>query len=298
MNELLTRVNLNISPLGLYDALIGLDWMTIHKVKLDFYNKTFECIDDEGSPSLLKGTSRTISIKQISSLQLNRCARKSFQLYAVHALESTENKDSKIEDYPKLQEFKYVFPEEISDLPPKIYIDFSIDIFPGSTPISRAPYRLRTPELMEQNMKIRDFLDKGYIKPSVSPWGELVLFVKKKDGALRINIDYKQLNRVIVKNKYPLPRIDDLFNQVKLEKVFSNIDLRSGYHEVKSKDEDIHKESFITKYGYYELTVVPFGLTNASTTFMCLMKNAFKKFLHKFVLVFIDDILIYSKLEK
>jgi hypothetical protein len=141
-------------------------------------------------------------------------------------------------------------------------------------------------------------MDKGYIQTSVSPWGASALFVKKKDGTLRLCIDYMQLNNMTIKNKYPLPRIDDLFNQLMGATIFSKIELRSRYHQVQIKDEDIHKTTFRTKYGHYEFVVVPFGLTNAPTTFMCLMNNVLSKFLDIFVLVFIDHIIIYSKNRK
>ena len=132
----------------------------------------------------------------------------------------------------------------------------------------------------------------------MSPWGAPVLFVKKKYGTLRLCIDYRQLNKVIVKNKYPFPRIHDLFDQIRGAKVFSKIDLRSGYHQLRIKDEDIHKTTFRTRYGNYEFVVVPFGLTNAPATFMCLMNSVFSRYLEKFVLVFLDDILVYSKNEE
>ena len=132
----------------------------------------------------------------------------------------------------------------------------------------------------------------------MSPWGAPVLFVKKKYGTLRLCIDYRKMNKVTVKNKYPFPRIDDLFDQMRGEKVFSKIDLRSGYHRVRIKDEDIHKTSFRTRYGHYEFVVVPFGLTNAPATSMGLMNNFFSRYLDKFVLIFLDGILIYSKNEE
>ena len=139
---------------------------------------------------------------------------------------------------------------------------------------------------------MQELIDKEYTKLSVSPWGAPVLFVKKKDGTLRLCIDYRQLNKMTIKNRYPLPRIDDLFDQVRGAAVFSKIDLRSGYHQVRIKDEDVHKTAFRTRYGHYEFLVVPFGLTNAPATFMCLMNSVIHKYLDKFVIIFIDDILI------
>jgi hypothetical protein len=147
-------------------------------------------------------------------------------------------------------------------------------------------------------MQLQELLDKEYIRPSVSPWGAPVLFVKNKNGTLRLCIDYRQLNKVTIKNKYPLPRINDLFDQVGGAKIFSKLDLRSGYHQVRIKDQDINKTTFQTRYRHYEFVVIPFGLTNAPTTFMCLMNNIFIQYLDKFVVAFIDDILVYSKTEE
>jgi hypothetical protein len=167
----------------------------------------------------------------------------------------------------------------------------------GSTPISKAPYDMSLPELTELKIQLQELLDKEYIRPSVSPWGESIMFVKNKDETLRLCIDYRQLNKMTIKNKYPLPIINDLFDQVGGANIFSKLDLRSSYHQVRIKDEDISKTTFRMRYGHYEFVVIPFGLTNAPSTFMCLMNNIFSQYLDKFFLVFIDDILIYSKTE-
>ena len=141
-------------------------------------------------------------------------------------------------------------------------------------------------------------MDKGYIRPSSSPWGCLVLLVEKKDGSLRMVVDYHVLNEVTIKNKYPLPMINDLFDQLQGAKVFSKIDLRSGYHELKIREQDIPKTAFTTRYGLYEYTIMSFGLTNAPAYFMNMMNKVFMEFLDKFVVMFIDDILVYSKNEE
>ena len=150
-------------------------------------------------------------------------------------------------------------------------------------------------ELKELKLQLQELLEKGFIRPSVSPWGAPVLFVKKKYGTLLLCVDYRQLNKMTVKNKYPLPRIDDLFDQLKGASVFLKIELRFGYHQLKIKNADVHKTTFRTRYGHYEFLVMPFGLTNASTTFMDLINHVFLSYVDQFVVVFIDDILVYSK---
>ncbi|WVZ53560.1 hypothetical protein U9M48_004483 [Paspalum notatum var. saurae] len=180
-------------------------------------------------------------------------------------------------------------------MPPDRNVEFLIDLFPGTAPITKRPYRMAPAELAELKEQLRELLQKGFIRPSSSPWGAPVLFVTKKDGSIRMCIDYRSLNEVTIKNKYPLPRIDDLFDQLRVAKYFSKIDLRSGYHQLKIREEDIQKTAFVTRYGQYEFTVMPFGLTNAPAYFMNLMNKVFMDGLDKYVIVFIDDILIYSK---
>jgi hypothetical protein len=211
--------------------------------------------------------------------------------------EALKDKVPNIEDYASLKEFEDVF-EEIPGLPPKRDIYLSINLIPGATPTSKAPYKMSTPELKELQMQLEEILKKGYIRQSVSPWGAPILFLKKKNGTLSICIDFIQLNKVMVKNTYPLPRIDDLFYQLRDANVFSNICLRSIYHEVRIKEEEISNTTFRTRYNHYEFTVVPFGLTNAPVIFMCLMNAIFREYLEKFVIVFLDGILVYSKYEE
>ncbi|GJZ20515.1 retrovirus-related pol polyprotein from transposon TNT 1-94 [Tanacetum coccineum] len=174
-------------------------------------------------------------------------------------------------------------------------VEFQIDLIPGAAPVARAPYRLAPSEMQELSNQLQELADRGFIRPSTSPWGAPVLFVKKKDGSFRMCIDYRELNKLTVKNRYPLPRIDDLFDQLQGSSVYSKIDLRSGYHQLRVRDEDIPKTAFRTRYGHYEFQVMPFGLTNAPAVFMDLMNRVCKPYLDKFVIVFIDDILIYSR---
>jgi hypothetical protein len=159
--------------------------------------------------------------------------------------EEAKGKVASVEDHPVLRDFEDVF-REIMGLPPKRDIDLSIDLVPGISPMSKTPYRMATPKLKELHMQLDEILKKGYIRPSVSPWGAPIIFVKKKDGTLRLCIDFKQLNKVTIKNKYIFLRIDDLFNQLKGARIFLKIDLRSGYHQVRIKEEGINKTTFRT----------------------------------------------------
>ncbi|GJX28276.1 putative reverse transcriptase domain-containing protein [Tanacetum coccineum] len=164
--------------------------------------------------------------------------------------------------------------------------------------VVRSPYRVAPSEMLELSNQLKELQEKGFIRQSHSPWGEPVLFVKKKDGLMRMCIDYRELNKLTIKNRYPLLRIDDLFDQLQGVCCFSKIDLRSRYHQLRVQEEDIPKTAFRTCYGHFEFIVMPFGLTNAPTIFMDLMNRICKPYLDKFVIVSIDDILIYSKSEE
>jgi hypothetical protein len=203
-----------------------------------------------------------------------------------------------LEDIRVVQEYPNVFPEELPGMPPGRDIEFFIELLPGTPPISKRPYRMPVNELVELKKQIVELQAKRFIRPSSSPWGAPVLFVEKKDGTQQMCIDYRSFNEVTIKNKYPLPRIEDLFDQIKGAGVFSKIDLRSRYHQLRIRESDIPKTAFHTRYGLYKYTVMSFGLTNAPTYFMYLMNKVFIEYLDKFVIVFIDNILIFSKMEK
>lgn len=173
-----------------------------------------------------------------------------------------------ISELPIVCDFPEVFLEDVSDLPPECEVEFSIELVLGTRPISMAPYYMCAFELNELKSQLEDLLEKKFIRPSVSPWGAPVLLVKKKEGTMRLCVDYRQLNKVTIKNRYPLPRIDDLMDQLVGASVFSKIDLRSGYHQIRVKAEDIQKTAFRTRYGHYEYYVMPFGVTNAPGVFM------------------------------
>jgi hypothetical protein len=203
-----------------------------------------------------------------------------------------------IQDIPVVCEFPDVFSEDLPGLPPERDVEFMIELKPGTAPISRRSYRMPPIELAELKTRLQDLLEKGFIRPSSSPWGCPAIFIKKKDQTLRMCMDYRPLNEVMIKNKYPLPRIDILFDQLIGARVFSKIDLRSGYHQIRIRPEDIPKTAFTTRYGLFEYLVMSFGLTNVPAHFTYLMNSVFMPELDKFVVVFIDDILIYSKNEE
>ncbi|GJT58270.1 putative reverse transcriptase domain-containing protein [Tanacetum coccineum] len=197
----------------------------------------------------------------------NRYISQGCQVFVTQVMEKKSDK-KRLEDIPVVREFLKVFPEDL----------------PGLPPIRR-----------ELSNQLQELSDRGFIRPSTSPWGAPVLFVKKKDGSFRMCIDYRELNKLTIKNRYPLPRIDDLFDQLQGSSVYSKIDLRSGYHQLRVRDEDIPKTAFRTRYGHCKFQVTPFGLTNAPAVFMDLMNSVCKPYMDKFIIVFIDDILIYSR---
>ncbi|GKD40370.1 putative reverse transcriptase domain-containing protein, partial [Tanacetum coccineum] len=199
--------------------------------------------------------------------------------------------EKRLKDIPVVREFSEVFPKNLPGLPLVRQVEFQIDLIPGAAPVARSPYRLAPSEMQELLDQLQELVDRGFIRPSTSPWGAQVLFVKKKDRSFRMYIDYRELNKLTVKNRYPLPRINDLFDQLQGLSVYSKFDLRSGYHQLRVRDENIPKTAFRTLYGHYEFQVKPFGLTNAPAVFMDLMNRVCKPYLDKFVIISIVQFL-------
>ncbi|GKC47969.1 putative reverse transcriptase domain-containing protein [Tanacetum coccineum] len=259
------KIDLIPIKLGSFDVVIGMDWLSKYHARIICDEKVIH-IPIDGETLIIRAQ-----------------------------IMEKKSEEKRLEDIPVVREFPKVFPEDLPWLPPIRQVEFQIDLIPGATPVARAPYRLAPSEMQELSNQLQELADRGFIRPSTSPWGAPVLFVKKKDGSFRMCIDYRELNKLTVKNRYPLPRIDDLFDQLQGSSVYSKIDLRSGYHQLRVRDEDIPKTAFRTRYGHYEFQVMPFGLTNAPAVFMDLMNRVCKPYLDKFVIVFIDDILIYSR---
>ncbi|KAL6349618.1 hypothetical protein AAG906_035779 [Vitis piasezkii] len=256
------NVDLRILDMNGYDVILGMDWLMVYRALIDCHrHRVIFCLPDGFEYVLRKG-----------SINFLAC---------LHGKEKAQKDITKV--------------PVLLGLPPHREFDLSIEVYPRTDSISVSPYRMTPLELKELKTQFEELLSKGFILPSTSPWGALVLFVKKKDGTLRLCIDYRKLNRVTMKNKYHLPRMDDLFDQLKGVKYFSKIDLRIGYHQLRVRKEDVPKTAFRMRYGHYEFLVMPFGLTNAPTAFMDLMNIIFHAYLDQFVIVFVDDILIYSR---
>ncbi|GJU68270.1 putative reverse transcriptase domain-containing protein [Tanacetum coccineum] len=246
--------SINLIPLGhgSFDVIVGMDWLSQHKAVIVCHEKVVEIPVEDGRILRVHGE-RTVGIAKV--------------------LKSVKKDEPKLGDIPIVRDFEDVFPEDLSGLPPQRQVEFRIDLVPGATPIAKSPYRLAPSEMQELSGQLQELQDKGFIRPSHSPWGAPVLFVKKKDGSLRMCIDYRELNKLTVKNRYPLPRIDDLFDQLQGSCYFSKIDLRLGYHQLRVHEDDIPKTAFRMRYGHFKFTVMPFGLTNAPAVFMDLMNR-------------------------
>ena len=255
--------------------ILGMDWLSQHHATMDCFRKEVK-LCRPGEPEItFCGVRKILSSSMMSVMMAGKMLRKSYPRYLAYAVEVRDD-DMRLEDIPVVREFPDVFPDDLPGLPPDREIDFQIELASGTKPISRAPYRMAPAELKELKVQMEEMVNKGFVRPSTSPWGAPVLFVKKKDGSMRLCIDYRELNKVTIRNQYPLPRIDDLFDQLQGVKVFSKIDLRSVYHQLRVHEEDVPKTAFRTRYGHFEFLVMPFGLTNAPAAFMDLMNRIFR----------------------
>ncbi|GJV31152.1 putative reverse transcriptase domain-containing protein [Tanacetum coccineum] len=287
------EIDLMPIKLSSFDVVIGMDWLSKYHARIICDEKVVH-IPIDGETLIIRGDQSKTRLSLISCIKTERYISRGYQVFVAQVMEKKSD-EKRLEDIPVVREFPKVFPENLPGLPPVRQVEFQIDLIPGAAPVARAPYRLAPSEMQELSDQLQELADRGFIRPSTSPWGAPVLFVKKKDGSFRMCIDYRELNKLTVKNRYPLPRIDDLFDQLQGSSVYSKIDLRSGYHQLRVRDEDIPKTAFITRYGHYEFQVMPFGLTNVPAIFMDLMNRVCKPYLDKFVIVFIDDILIYPR---
>ncbi|KAL1914164.1 uncharacterized protein VTP21DRAFT_10268 [Calcarisporiella thermophila] len=298
------RITALVLPNSKFDIILGRPWLKEHNPEIDWRANIVQIRSTE-QKQRLEPRKTCKDLEQDSYLNYvisrhatNKLARKGAQLFAAFLVppKITNSEQCPMEIQHILQEFLgTVFRDELpASLPPRREIDHRIDTR-DAQPVSRAPYRMSPLELDVMRKQLDELLEKGYIRPSASPWGAPVLFVKKKDGDLRMCVDYRALNNLTVKNKYPLPRIDECFDRLAGARIFSKLDLKSGYHQIRVHPDDVHKTAFNTRYGQFEFLVLPFGLTNAPPTFQALMNSILRPFLDKFVLVYLDDILIFSR---
>ena len=292
ISRTLLTVDLRIMEMSEFDVILGMDWRTAYRVVIDCKRRRVTAYTQDGSRVVFQGDKHDILPHTVYK---SRCQGQLAGWLASLTLEDEVRPDL---DLPRVVfEYMDVFPDELPGLPPHRDVDFGIELHPGISPISMTPYRMAPVELQELRVQLQELQDKGFIRPSTSSWGAPVLFAKKKDETLRLCIDYRQLNRVTIKNRYPLPRIDELFDQLRGARVYSKIDLRTCYHQLRVRDTDIPKTAFRTRYGHFEFTVMPFGLTNAPAAFVDLMHRIFQPHLDQSVVVLVDDILIYSQSE-
>ncbi|GKD28696.1 putative reverse transcriptase domain-containing protein, partial [Tanacetum coccineum] len=271
LNFLNHPFNIDLMPveMGSFDVIIGMDWLSRYQAVIISADKIIripwgrETLVIHGNGSN-QGHETRLNI--ISCMKTQKYMLKGCEVFLAHVTtKESEDKSKKkqLKNVPIVRDFPKVFPDEFPGLPPNRQVVFQIDLIPGAAPVARAPYRLAPSEMKELSEQLKELSDKGFIRPSSSPWGAPVLFVKKKDGSFQMCINYQELNKLTVKNRYPLPRIDDLFDQLQGSNVYSKIDLRSGYHQLRVREEDILKTAFRTRYGHYEFQVMSFGLTNA-----------------------------------
>ena len=289
-------------PLSGYDAILGTPWLASNNPNIDWQAGTIT-FSHNGERITLAPPTEPPGTKEpiiLSAIQLAKHIRRGSPLgialvREIQTAAPTAGKHSKIA-VKLLQEFSDVFPDKLPPgLPPQRKVDHEIIEEPGSKPVNRSYYRMSPRELAELKRQIEELLANGFIRPSDSPYGAPVLFVPKKDGGLRMCVDWRALNKQTVKNKYPLPLAQELIDQLQGATVFSKLDLQQGYHQIRMHPDSIPKTAFSCRYGHFEMLVLGFGLCNAPATFMSLMNDVFRDLLDKCVVVFLDDICVYSR---
>lgn len=293
--------DLSVVPMDDFQAVLGLEFLNkVRAIPMPFMSSVF--IMGEDKPHLVEMISEKSpksGDKFLSAMQFKKGVTRGDPSYLAALLEDkpdVPNKDLPPQIREVLEEFKDVMPDSLpKQLPPRREIDHQIELEAGAKPPAMSPYRMAPPELAELRKQLKELLEAGFIRPSKAPYGAPVLFQKKHDGSLRLCIDYRALNKVTIKNKYPIPLIADLFDQLGGARYFSKLDLRSGYYQVRIAEGDEPKTACVTRYGSFEFLVMPFGLTNAPATFSTLMNKIFHPYLDKFVVVYLDDIVVYSQ---
>nr|GEZ47708.1 putative reverse transcriptase domain-containing protein [Tanacetum cinerariifolium] len=278
--------------LGTFDGIIGINWLVKHDVVIVSGKKVVR-IPYEIKMLIVESDKGMSRLKVLSCIKAHKYLERGCNLFLAHVTEK-KPKEKQLEDVLVIRNFPEVFHDDLPGLPPLRQVEFQIDLVSGAAPVARALYRLAPSKMRELSVQLQELLKKVFNHPSSSPWGAPVLFVKKKDGSVRMCIDYRELNKLTVKNRYPFSRIDDLLDQLQSLSVYFKIDLRLGYYQLCIKEEDIPITVFRTWYGHFEFQVMPFGLTNVPAMFMDFMNRVCKPYLDKFIIVFIDDILVYS----
>ena len=290
------EIPFTIASMDDFDVVLGLDFLVDTRALPVPAAKCLLILGE--NPCVVPVTMSLVCEKKVlSAMQFKKGVKRGEKSYLAIPLRSENQKNNEIPEPLTivLRSYADVMPEKLPPtLPPEREIDHEIELIPGTKPPAKAPYRMAPPELAELRKQLDELLEAGFIRPSKAPFGAPVLFQKKQDGSLRLCVDYRALNKVTVRNKYPIPLVADLFDQLGKAKYFSKLDLRSGYHQVRIAKGDEAKTTCVTRYGAFEFLVMPFGLTNAPATFCTLMNQVFHEYLDKFVVVYLDDIVVYS----
>jgi hypothetical protein len=292
--------DMHILDLGAYDAVLGMDWLkSCGKMIVDWNLKSMEFLH-QGKQIQLQGMKlqQQSTLPEVSSIQLQKWLAGN-DVWAMAILDHIPAREElmSVNTAPDLQQVLNAYEDVFSDpntLPPRRQLDHAITLEHGATPTNNRPYRYSPLQKDEIERQVQEMLAAGIITQSMSPFASPVLLVKKKDGSWRFCVDYRRLNELTIKNKFPLPIVDELLDELAGTKYFSKLDLRAGYHQIRMRPEDEEKTAFKTHHGHFQFRVMPFGLTNAPATFQCIMNSVFAPFLRKFVIVFLDNILVYS----